>query len=161
MVIKYLLMISLIAASINLISCRRMPDDHGNSLKNEAGENIFHETTNEATTDELLVGDNMTFHLTDFEWALKDFGYEYNVDPIDDKEDAVEKAIELWKIRFGEDIDGLYDMIIQHPFHVAFDEANDCWLINGTVGEIDQYVLGAVPQALIKTDGTVLAVWIG
>ncbi|MBO5049141.1 MAG: hypothetical protein J6C41_01765 [Oscillospiraceae bacterium] len=137
---KVFLIILLVFVSLTLISCKNVTGDEKNHQSEIQAHNI------------------MKFDLTDFTWEIENFHCDLNVGSLENADDVIVKAMDLWTDKYGEDIDGLYEDIKEHPFHIAFDEANECWHINGV---IDEDLLGAVPQALIKQDGTVLAVWIG
>lgn len=105
-----------------------------------------------------------TFDLSDYSRQLEDCRYEKNVGMVATKAEAIEKAKTLWAEcysdlyieNFGKlyEDDGL-------PLEVAYDANNECWRVNGTLQQENDNLETAVPQALIKKDGTVLALWIG
>ena len=119
-----------------------------------------------------------SFDLEEYAWVLGTDTYVKNVGPVETKEVAEEKFLEVWDDRFGY----IYPLN-DNPVNVSYDEENECWLVNGSLNDPDdvvtyiynsedgtyevyestgeKYVTGAVVCALIKTDGTVLSVWIG
>lgn len=144
----FFLLILLVFASLNLISCKNVTGDAENYQKEKIVNSI----------SEIQRDNIMEFNLTDFTWEIENFHSDLNVGSVENADDAIAKAMDLWTEKYGDNIEGLYEYIKNQPFHIAFDEANECWHINGV---LDKDILGAVPQALIKKDGTVLAVWIG
>ena len=99
----------------------------------------------------------LEFSLSDYWGIVADFPYEGNVGEVATPEVAIEKAKILWKERYRD----LY-MEDNCPIVVAYDVENACWRVNGTLEDLEGYeVVGAVPQALIKTNGQVLALWYG
>ena len=117
-----------------------------------------------------------SFDLEEYAWVLGTDTYVKNVGPVETKEVAEEKFVEVWDDRFGY----IYPLN-DNPVNVSYDEENECWLVNGSLSDPDDVesyiynsetgtfevyegecdVTGAVVCALIKTDGTVLSVWIG
>ena len=93
-----------------------------------------------------------SFSLADYQWAIYTDAYESTIDPIPDANGAVAAAKELWQEEYGES----YDQTYGRPVEVFYDAAQECWLLKGAIPE---WVLGAVPCALIRSDGTVLALW--
>lgn len=82
--------------------------------------------------------------------------YQRNVGEIKDAADAVEKAKALWDNDFGI-IDGkYYDPTEGRNVEVSFDQKSLCWLLCGTLPD---NTFGTVPMAIIKSDGTVVSVW--
>lgn len=100
------------------------------------------------------IDDVYSFQLSDYEWELKNCAYDQNVGPVLDKDTAIKKAKELWVKEFGP-----YDPEKEGGVVVSFDEKNDCWRVNGTSHNEGKNFDGGVPEVLIKTDGTVLAMW--
>jgi hypothetical protein len=98
------------------------------------------------------------FNLTDYNWEIEHFSSNKNVGQIDNANIAIEKAKELWLEIYGMINGEPYDPTRGRKINVSFDSENDCWRIYGT---LPSNVDGAVPQALIKSDGDVLAVWMG
>lgn len=101
--------------------------------------------------------DSGTFDLNDYQWLLDNFPSDKNVGFINDKETAVEKAIELWRSELGT-MDGKpYNPLKQvENIVVAFNSEHKCWLI---YGELSINVKGAYPTAIIKQNGDVMTVY--
>ena len=74
-----------------------------------------------------------------------------NVGHIENAKDAVNKAIALW----NEETDD-FGSVYRQPYHTYHDSEQGIWLI---VACVPPDTFGAIPYALIKEDGTVLAVW--
>ena len=103
--------------------------------------------------------ENGTFSLEDtnhdFQWAIENCPSDKNVGSVSDANTAITKAKELWIAKYLSDF---YNPIDGREILVSYDSKNECWWVRGTLpGDGD----GEVPMALIKTDGTVLAIWIG
>lgn len=118
------------------------------------------------------------FDLKEYAWTIGNDTYYKNVGPVETREVAVEKFLEVWDDRFGH----IYP-VNDNPVNVSYDAENECWLVNGSLNDPDdvvtyiynsedgtyevyestgeKYVTGSVVCALIQTDGTVLAVWLG
>lgn len=104
------------------------------------------------------------FSLDDYKSELEKCGSDKNIGPIENIDVLKEKAISLFKEEFGEDVfeEGHFD---KNSFAVGYDDTNDCWYINCWYEEsyakliVETPFLSAAPCALIKKDGTVLAIW--
>ena len=124
---------------------------------------------------------NMTgvgsFDLEQYDWAIENDPYDKNVGPVETRKVAEEMFLEVWAERYGH----IYP-INDNPINVSYDTENECWLLKGSLDDPedvvtytynsedgtyevyestgDVYITGSVVYALIKTDGTVLAVWL-
>ena len=97
----------------------------------------------------------LTFDLLDYDHILEEITDDRNVGTVPTKDVAIEKARMLWEEDFSSHMYKFNDS----PIVVAYDSQNKCWRINGTLP--NNNTLGAVPCALIKENGEVLAVWMG
>jgi hypothetical protein len=91
------------------------------------------------------------FSVDDYSESIAMFPSTEKLNPITDAESAKAEAERLWF-----DIYGKEGILNEKPYDVAYDSANKVWLVCGT---LPRYVDGGVAYALIKEDGTVLAVW--
>lgn len=107
-------------------------------------------TTSESTTTSEVVP---SFDLSNYSLEIENYPYDKNVGPVNTKEVAIEKFNEI-----GDDKFGYMYPFGERPVYVAYDSKNECWLLQGTLKE--ENMLGTVPCALIRCDGTVLALWI-
>lgn len=73
-----------------------------------------------------------------------------NVGSLSTAKEAGEKAEEIWLDQYGKDVKH------KKPYKVYFDDANDAWLV---CGSIRANRAGGVPYVLFKSNGDVLAVW--
>jgi len=89
------------------------------------------------------------FNLKNYDKYVNNYYDGRNIGEVDTEETAIYKAKELWLEKYGENDTRL-------GTKVEFDKKNKCWYIRGT---LPSDTIGGVPHALIKTDGTVLAVW--
>ena len=133
------------------------------------------EITNQDSMNMTGVG---SFDLEQYDWAIENDPYDKNVGPVETRKVAEEMFLEVWAERYGH----IYP-INDNPINVSYDTENECWLLNGSLDDPedvvtyiynsedgtyevyestgDVYTTGCVVCALIKTDGTVLAVWLG
>ena len=111
-----------------------------------------------------------SFDVANYEYEMDNFGYQSNsiifteifpsgmiLGPIDNERMAKEAAEGIWLKIYGNSVKK------QKPYRVFFDEANDVWLITGSMPRrLLGNVVGGVAYIIIqKTDGKVLAVWHG
>ena len=97
------------------------------------------------------------FDLEEYQEEIAMFPSDKHVGPVEDASTAIEKAKELWTEKFGPVYGQPYDPLKGRKIEVSFDEEEDCWLI--TTRYKRRNVKGACPSAIIRTDGTVLVVW--
>lgn len=110
--------------------------------------------TGKTTSEVITTSEGISsFNLSDYSFEIKNYPYDKNVGPVNSKEVAVEKFNEIGNEEFG----FMYPFG-DRPVYVAYDSVNKCWLIQGTLA--DETMDGTVPCALIRCDGTVLALWI-
>ena len=98
------------------------------------------------------------FSLSDFQTPLSVEQYRYpkNVGVVESPEEAMNIAIELWKER--ELLDDLVcDYSKTENLEVSFDDAEQCWHING---KTPRKLFGGMPHVLVRKSGEVLAVWV-
>ena len=99
------------------------------------------------------------FDLSEFQSIIDDFAYGKNIGAVTSKEDAILQAQTIWTQEFEDLIESSEVSIETEDCVVLYDDQNDCWFINGSIKSESAMTLDAVPCALIKKDGTVLAVW--
>ena len=93
-----------------------------------------------------------------YKWEIENFSFSKNVGQVNDANTAIEKAKELWIEKYSTVNGQSYDPIKGRKCEVFFDRYNDCWLIKIT---LESNTIGSVPHAIIRKDGTVIAVWMG
>ena len=98
------------------------------------------------------------FFLADYQWEIEHFPSDKNVGSITDENDAIKKARILWLDEYSAVNGQSYDPIKKRKIKVYFDHEQDCWLVTTTV---PLNTKASVPHALIQSDGTVLAIWLG
>lgn len=133
------------------------------------------EITNQDSMNVTGVG---SFDLERYDWAIENDPYDKNVGPVETRKVAEEMFLEVWAERYGH----IYP-INDNPINVSYDTENECWLLKGSLDDPedvvtytynsedgtyevyestgDVYITGYVVCALIQTNGTVLAVWLG
>jgi len=98
------------------------------------------------------------FDASNYQWEIENFPSEENVGQVDDANTAIEKAKELWIEKYSVVNGQPYDPINGRKCEVYFDHGSDCWLVTIT---LPSNIKGSTPRAIIKKDGTVIAVWMG
>lgn len=104
-----------------------------------------------------------SFNLNDYLYWVELFAEEdksINVGYIDSEKDLIEKAKRVWLEEFSYIEKDVLESFKEGVFLVYFDEINDCWLVLSREN-FNQNTLGADFKTIIKSDGTVLSVWIG
>lgn len=96
------------------------------------------------------------FKISDYQWAIEHYSFSQNIGFINKAETAMEKAKELWMVKYGTINGKPYNAINGQRICVFYDPLAECWYIHGT---LPPHTLGGVPHALIKKNGDVLAVW--
>ncbi|MDL2289437.1 hypothetical protein LJB83_01590 [Clostridia bacterium OttesenSCG-928-F22] len=104
---------------------------------------------------EIYVENVREFKLSEYKKEITMFPMCLNVGEVASEEDAIEKARELWRKTWPDRLDELEEEDAREK-EVSFDYESQCWLVQGTLPED---WMGGVSNALIKVDGTVLAVW--
>lgn len=96
-----------------------------------------------------------TFNIAEYNNYIAEFPSDKILGTVDRAETAKEKAENVWTEIYGDSIKK------QKPYKVFFDEANDVWLITGSMPRrLFGDVVGGVANIIIqKSDGKVLAVW--
>lgn len=82
---------------------------------------------------------------------LQEFASDRTVEPVDSAKEAKRVAKEIWTEIYGADT-----ILDEKPYLVYYDEAEDVWLVTGT---LPLFAKGGVAKILIHSNGTVLAVW--
>ena len=72
---------------------------------------------------------------------------------VPDEQSAVLAANQLWKEVYGREFRG--------KISVAYDEKNACFKVCGELSLASLFDFPYFPNAIIKTDGTVLSIWLG
>lgn len=91
------------------------------------------------------------FNIADYSQKIDKFTSEKVLGAVDSKENAIEKAANVWLEIYGESVKD------KKPYIASFDKKSHTWLVQGTLAE---NWLGGVPHILIReSDGKVLAVW--
>lgn len=98
------------------------------------------------------------FAVEEYQWEIENFPYEKSVGQVDDANVAIEKAKELWLEKYSTVNGQPYDPIKGKKCEIFFDHGNNCWLVKTT---LPSNTKGSVPHAIIRKDGTVIAVWMG
>lgn len=93
--------------------------------------------------------------ITQLQEEIERFPFDRNVGLVPDAETAIARAKELWLEKYGVINGKPYDPTHGCPISVGYDAKHDCWAVNGT---LPKNGMGAVPFAIIQSDGTVLAV---
>ena len=104
----------------------------------------------------------LPFEMSDYESQIKSHSSELILGETPTKKDARDKAERVWLEYYGDSIHR------ERPYLVYFDEENGTWLVKGTF-ELPHpkfllypFANGVTPHILIqKSDGKVLAVWLG
>ena len=96
------------------------------------------------------------FSLNEYSDVVETYEEQHKVGAVNNASVAISISKRLWSHKYGR-IDGVkYDITRGNEILVYFDNKNDCWCVKGTLNDNE---LGCVPCAIIKTDGTVLAVF--
>lgn len=108
----------------------------------------------------LTVGE---FRVADYQEELEIFSIDKHVGPVRDANAAREKARQIWIEEYGQVHLSEYfgypkDPSNGSPLQVYYDQTQDCWLIHGTTASAHLIII-ELPYAIIRSDGTVLAVW--
>ncbi len=90
------------------------------------------------------------FDVNDYKEEIKTFSVSRFLSPIYNSTSLKNGAYEFWDIYFEEPI------LNEDTYKVYFDTKNSVWLVHGTLPE---GAVGGVPYMIVKTDGTILAVW--
>ena len=97
------------------------------------------------------------FTIADYTWEIENFPTYGKLEAVEDVEDAAQKGMDLWVKHLTINEENVqYDPINGEPVIVAYDKESSCWLIKGT---LPYGVTGAVPTAIIASDGEIIAVW--
>lgn len=97
-----------------------------------------------------------SFSLNEYSDVVETYEEQHNVGNVNNASVAINVSKRLWSNKYGR-INGIeYDITRGNEILVYFDNRNDCWCVKGTLNDNE---LGCVPGAIIKTDGTVLAVF--
>ena len=91
-----------------------------------------------------------SFDLSSYQWEIENFPYDKNVGKVENKDVAIEKAIELWSEKYG---DRFFN---ENEFDVSYNSKDSCWHIRGI---LNPNQLGGMPHAIIRESGEVVAVW--
>lgn len=73
----------------------------------------------------------------------------YEAEPVEDAQAAKQVAEALFTTIYGES---------EEPYSVYYDDAEGVWYVRGFKSP---FALGGVAEILIRTDGTILAIWHG
>jgi len=93
-----------------------------------------------------------TFRLDDYSEQIETFSAKKKLTSVATAKEAKTAALKLWVESFGDAV--LADA--RAPRKVYFDSENAVWLITDS---LEDNVAGGQHYALIRTDGTVLALW--
>lgn len=102
--------------------------------------------------------DKGAFALSKYQEEIEASPSDRNVGQIDDAETAVAKAKELWLEKYSTVYGQPYDPLNQGAICVAYDEKAACYHV---YCDLPSDTDGVAPNALIKKDGKVSAVWMG
>ena len=92
------------------------------------------------------------FDLSDFQYEIQEYKSDKILGTTENRSEAKKKAVQIWCEIYGNDIKK------KKTYKVFFDEAEDVWLIKGSM--LSKNMVGGVPYILIqKSDGKVLAIW--
>ena len=115
--------------------------------------------------ESITIVDGGSFALGAYGEYLVDFSSNQTTQPPENGTDAVHAAVSIWRDVYyysklesphsypHDVLDGLSSIIYMH------DAQNDCWLIYGQLPSTTPPIAGGVPYMILKSDGTVLAVW--
>ena len=115
--------------------------------------------------ESITIVDGDSFSLRDYGQYLVDFSSNQATQPPKNGTDAVHVAVSVWRDVYYysrlEDprgyphdvLDGLSSIIFK------YDDQNDCWLIYGELPSTTPPIARGVPYMILKSGGTVLAVW--
>lgn len=90
------------------------------------------------------------FSVDSFKNEIDAFSSNVCVQPVCSSRDAICVAKSMWIEVYG------YEVLLNRPYIVSFDESSHVWLIMGNINGIR---LGGVPYLLVHQDGRVIAVW--
>lgn len=90
------------------------------------------------------------FDLSDYKGLMEEFARNKTVQKITDGETAKEEPEKLWVEIYGEKVRK------EKPYNAFYDKKEDVWLI---IGSAPLNSFGGEPNALIRTNGKVIAVW--
>lgn len=119
-----------------------------------------------STVADVEVIDGGVFDVAEFSYAINLHPNEQKTDAISSSAEAVQAAIDVWhKIYYYDERnkpDGRPNDILSGMNQVEYfhDDAEKCWLVRGVLSHTPYPVAGEVPHIILKSDGTVLAVWI-
>lgn len=117
------------------------------------------------STDGITIEDDGQFLLSDYSDILAKCASERTVDSIQKGADAAKAAIAVWRDVYYYDRldDSRYRPI--DPLEgvgailFAYDEQNDCWLVRTENAPATPPRTGGEEYIIVKSDGTVMAVW--
>lgn len=98
------------------------------------------------------------FDVAKYQWEIENFPYNKNVGQVNDVNTAIEKAKELWIEKYSIVNGQAYDPIKERKCEAYFDNYNNCWLVKTSLRPNTKE---SIPHAIIRKDGTVIAVWMG
>ena len=110
--------------------------------------------------------DGGVFDVAEFSYAINLYPNEQKTNAISSSAEAVQAAIRVWhEVYYYDELDkrdGRPNDIMRGISEVKFfcDDGTDCWLVYGVLPNEPYPTAGAVPHIILKSDGTVLAVWI-
>ena len=116
---------------------------------------------NEQTMSKIKVEN---FKMSDYNSHIENYTENKNIGEVKTSEIAIEKAEKLWKEYSWEQ--NFYELPEKLDFKVYYDKEKACWLITGFTATIKNpdgslsVTLASSPNAIIKKDGKVLAVWL-
>ena len=118
------------------------------------------------TVADVEVIDGGVFDVAEFSYAINLHPNEQKTNAISSSAEAVQAAIRVWhEVYYYDELDkrdGRPNDIMRGISEVKFfcDDGTDCWLVYGVLPNEPYPTAGAVPHIILKSDGTVLAVWI-
>lgn len=108
------------------------------------------------------------FYPKSYNYAIKEWPSDCKVEPITDYIDAAQKGQQLWETELAERLNGWKGSMNPGEYvEVCYIEEHDTWVIEGTSPDYNTHSsirqsvwVGVLPCAIIRSDGTVLAVGI-
>ena len=103
------------------------------------------------TKPNTIVSDG-SFNLAEHTLYKENLPENCNLGIVPDQQTAALEANKLWREAFGREFRG--------KISVKYDSENDCWLVSGQLSLASIFDFPYFPNAIIKTDGTVLSIWL-
>lgn len=138
----HLCLICVVLITITLIGCGQKNHTQDESKKSSTIEK----------DSEIIISDVKAFNIQDFQEEIELFSLGKTVSKITNATDLYKNAKKLWQYE-------KFEVTAEYGIDVYYDSENDAWMAVAFLKDLDPERDTAVPTAIIRSDGTVLAVW--